>query len=104
MTQEHTPTPWIVEGCTVEAWRSSKPEETPEVIMGFEVASESLRQSELDAAFIVRAVNAHDDLVKACEEVLENIAHAVSRGYTAEEMQGMYGYTRARAALAKARG
>jgi hypothetical protein len=63
MTQKHTPTPW---GAS-HAKRHSLVHNVPlgrEYQVRVEVTGES---HEANAAFIVRAVNAHDDLVKALE-------------------------------------
>lgn len=62
--QEHTPTPWNVtkdshpdmEG---SIWIDSKTIEKP-----------ALCFNEADAAFIVRAVNSHEELLEACKEIV----------------------------------
>jgi hypothetical protein len=66
---EHTPTPWAVEdtGCGIE------------IVSGNFVVAEILPadgkdptdQDRANAAFIVRACNAHDELVRALEAIAE---------------------------------
>lgn len=58
----HTPTPW-----TIQEYREST---TGRFIIGTnttELAYTAMRQ---DAAFIVRAVNAHEELLAACKEFM----------------------------------
>lgn len=87
MTPEHTPTPWSVSGNMI--WDANN----------YHVASCNVNN---DAAFIVRACNAHDELVAACEEAIKAIELRIS-------MQGAAGYLgnaykKAKEALAKAKG
>lgn len=64
----HTATPWFVydEAKTVSAVNS--PEDGGDIVCDApEDATESMKRWDANAAFIVRAVNSHDSLVKALE-------------------------------------
>lgn len=96
---EHTPGPWIVEesrvqdtGTLFETIRSSSCLDTGDI------AYLTLRQSEVraNADFIVRACNAHDDLVAALEAMCLNMKQ--------DRHEYRDCYKAARAAIAKAIG
>jgi len=57
---KHTPTPWRLAG--IEIWAGSK-----RIAMGNGAYDEKDRETKkANAAFIVKAVNLHDELVEAC--------------------------------------
>lgn len=101
--EAHTPLPWFVESCHAEK-KHHKPcwcaciTHTP----GNDSMDGCVCQygcvSRADAEFIVRAVNAHDDLVAACREALE-YANMMPGGMHRPAFEGML-----RAALQKAGG
>ena len=85
MTQQHTPTPWTQRNIGPHEYNITDGE-------GYSVAHSWNND---DAAFIVTAVNAHDDLVAALTATLANVcqAHGLPPRIEAQ----------ARAALAKAK-
>jgi len=92
---EHTPTPWEVERCQsgdmeMQGVRGAN---------GRIVIADLLRdgQDDIDYAFIVRAVNCHEELVKALERVMNNCVEC------GEEDEPCVDCECARAALAKAK-
>jgi len=71
MTTPHTPTPWFQDGSAIReeasdliVCRASDGGHLTEVLLTGD-------QIEANAAFIVRAVNAHDDLVKALKALTD---------------------------------
>lgn len=70
----HTPTPWMVRPDSREIWSAMLSESNRMVA---QVAAAPFApyptsaEGNANAAFIVRAVNAHDDLVKALEEAAD---------------------------------
>lgn len=71
MTAKHTPTPWSVSTkCPVAV------ENEDGAIILIIAATGDIDQGQSDAAFIVRACNAHKDLVTALED-LADTAHAL---------------------------
>ena len=78
MTAQHTPTPWYVS----EEWAAtnryeiiSKPQMVPVAFIPHDIYDEGdlgqKDQADANAAFIVRAVNSHDALVGAIEQILD---------------------------------
>lgn len=65
---EHTPTPWRLydEGATTAIMATTVPAPKNEVVhwSGFDACHFSTRKAKANAAFIVKAVNNHDALVK----------------------------------------
>lgn len=111
----HTPTPWrmYLQGDST-SWRiTPKPEGVPATGLG-EIASipNYGEESQANAAFIVRAVNAHDSLVEALRNVVaafggdmdwwnnEGLSRHESTGKTSEEIRQEV-LEEARAALKK---
>jgi hypothetical protein len=109
-TQKHTPTPWRAGSYSsivgVPIMAQPDPKQNTIIVAGTRSAAATTpdgfrAEVEANAAFIVRAVNAHDDLVKALRELIESMpaeGQAVPRANTL--WRGMM--TRARAALSKA--
>lgn len=96
MTAKHTPTPWA---------RNKSPSDTLRIFSGHYQIGEvrncnGCPQNEANADFIVRAVNAHSDLVAALEGVLP-LAEAYADGKTGSHPDHEW-IEVARAALAKA--
>ncbi len=56
----HTPTPWHIESVAVGAFKS-----VVSLVSGTDGKVTNITCSDADAAFIVRAVNAHDAMVEA---------------------------------------
>lgn len=65
---KHTPTPWILSGATTEI-RSDKGELIATTNHHLEIRSEATKKA--NAAFIVKAVNFHEKLVKAIANALD---------------------------------
>jgi hypothetical protein len=104
MSAQHLPTPWSFESGADNS--GDDPDNTLGSIMGaaplnYHIARvwSDIGAAEANAAFIVRAVNAHDELVAALRDVLR-IARAASIGITGNQPR----LERARVALAKATG
>ena len=77
----HTPTPWF--HCGAEIGRATE-------TSGYAVATATavnFEQAEMDAAFIVRAVNAHDAMLDALREILVKLSrcHSEKRKLTVDE-------------------
>jgi hypothetical protein len=71
---EHTPTPWARydDGkLAARGWIKSVCKGIPEQMVAQAIGVGAIEEREANAAFIVRAVNSHDDLVKALEAMLE---------------------------------
>lgn len=60
---EHTPTPWTTDGDDILWWEEQRE--------GAHVLIATIYQGNNDAAFIVRAVNAHDALLEALDKMKE---------------------------------
>jgi hypothetical protein len=89
MGAKHTATPWSVAGTNSEGWlRISQQEDLPVAHV----------RSSIDAEFIIRACNAHDDLVKSMTELKEAIE------FTPLGVRALYALEKARVALDKAKG
>ena len=58
----HTPAPWSVNGNRITAWDKE--------LHVAAIPPESYSPWEANAAFIVRAVNAHEELIKAAKKVI----------------------------------
>ncbi len=86
---KHTPTPWVNE---LSADGSIRQEETGRSICEFPY---DWPEDKFNAAFIVRACNAHDELVAALESIAEGCS------FPADDVQKAI-RDRARTALAKA--
>lgn len=77
MKTQHTPTPWIVDervGVTILAQKHINAiglSWEPEVASCHLGIGLEWDEQEANAEFIVRAVNAHEDLVAACQRVLD---------------------------------
>lgn len=85
---KHTPTPWYIESVAVNAFKSA-------VSLVSETGGKitNINCSDADAAFIVRAVNAHDALVEAIDYLLtaaepEGMAIAVHKAREALKLAG----------------
>jgi hypothetical protein len=102
--KKHTPTPWKIDqyetvvGTTDEA---------------FEIAScwtansgihKDFKECRANAEFIVRACNAHDNLVRALRSTLDHVAVPFAKRDAAWGRKGNEIFVQARAALAKAEG
>lgn len=61
---KHTPTPWTAEGKSI--WR-----DTPLQFVAITTTTRGDEVDEANAAFIVRACNARDDLLEACKAVMD---------------------------------
>ena len=95
-TQEHTPTPWTV-------WKlapdSDELERSIVTTQSGDIEVTGIVNLDADAAFIVKAANCHDDLVRALEDLLR-VDCASEAGVYCNDRAAVQG--RARAALAKA--
>lgn len=94
MNTKHTPGPWMVgddarlpTGRTI---RSTKRIYIADV------------ECEANAAFIVRAVNAHADLVAACKGLIDDLADAINGDYSESDFAELV--SDAKVALARAEG
>lgn len=101
---EHTKTPYCV-GRSNGNHRTvicTDPENPAVSAVAFTVCREGrdIADAEHDADFIVRACNAHDALVKACEEIVT----AFNPNTRGSAMDVLLVVAQARAALAKAKG
>lgn len=109
-TVEHTPTPWFV--CTDpqnETWHAGRTIGTEERTGGRRVADPCLFDADeiahANAAFIVRAVNNHDDLVAALEALID----VSSEAFASLDEEGLFNSEHeitikaARAAVARAK-
>jgi hypothetical protein len=103
---KHTPTPWIVTN-GVQIWRDGHSSLASPRICSLANAAQPVEQLTAEemaanAAFIVRAVNAHEELVAAARALLDRLdditTDAFSKGGEAVEREAL------RAALAKAEG
>ena len=97
---KHTPTPWRADsGPELSAHIGPYvygPDNVPVAYVDYQHVGDGALSNE-NAAFIVRACNAHDDLVAAVEELLEHLAD------NDPELSGSPLCGMARAALAKAK-
>lgn len=95
MSAQHTPTPWA--DATPSMMVTSATGKTVAMVYGDDPACVADDRARANAAFIVRACNAHDHLVAALERTLSWLS-----SYPAEAALGKEGpYEQARAALAK---
>lgn len=81
MKQEHTPTPWRAmemgsEGARLFQVTTDKRQAMKHIA---DVMARDTLTDFANAAFIVRAVNAHDELVEALEDARNVIKHSVRR-------------------------
>jgi hypothetical protein len=88
----HTPTPWTFNNGLILG--PETPEEQPVIAQVYGTACED-QQGHANAALIVRAVNAHDGLVAACQRALK---YGRVRALDVEELELL------QAALSKAGG
>jgi hypothetical protein len=95
---EHTPTPWHRNIPPASKYNTIFSGRNTHVL---HLSSSGLDNKEIEANadFIVRAVNAHDDLVAALEAVIDYEDVMLPAGSYGEEV-----HNKARAALAKAKG
>lgn len=108
MKQEHTPTPKPWQICEY----GTKPNGFPRHVsircgrtLIAHVFGKTDEQREENIFLIVRAVNAHDDLVAAAEDVLLDMAANTANGLSVRSAYDQWAsLERLRAALAKARG
>ena len=91
---EHTPTPWEWDKRPPE-WLVG-PNDEPVII-----PDEETIITDADREFIVRAVNAHDDMLEALKSVVKGSFRADSTGYQHLELDVM---PVVKAAIAKAKG
>lgn len=94
---EHTPTPWKTDGYIINA--NSLNEFGNFVILSMPHRDENIKavkENEANAAFIVKAVNSHYELVSALKDMIDDI----EKGRTEWETNGTLAY--AKQALAKA--
>lgn len=105
MTTQHTPTPWhrnippIKKYPTIFSGRNAH-------VFGF-IPSRgmSAEQAEADADFMLRAVNAHDDLVAALASMISLVHSMLPKHQQSDSsLDNIPQVIAARAALAKARG
>lgn len=110
---EHTPTPWIYipnerfRPGTVLIWTSRGPGYGAVAeLSGPNPYPDTVALHEANAEFIVRACNAHDDLLSAAKDLLEAIRAEGCVGWVFDEMRGMTARQAAtlRAAIARAEG
>lgn len=100
MTTQHTPTPWVIESqARVSAHSIVDVDCIPIAEVRIVGRSEGGRGTAADVEFIVRACNAHDELVAA----LAQIARLSAEGEVSANMQYALGDI-ARAALARVQG
>jgi len=104
-TPTHTPGPWVNdEGLhNMMEFRIYSP--TGRVIarlQDFTTFREDVEEAEANAAFIVRACNAHEELVKALETLLER-ANGLDQSATHDGLSNCNAITKARIAIAKAK-
>lgn len=92
MNTKHTPTPYFAEQDAVFSRERMHGDYAHRVASCGSVHGDPMNYA--DAAFIVRACNAHDDLVKALRNTAEALAHCMGDNYAI--------VIEARAALAKA--
>jgi hypothetical protein len=102
---EHTKTPWKVAGQDHKVRIDSKKQTVARanvVWSGAEGESIGYPEAEANAAFIVRCVNAHDDLVKALRTIVDGASADVSDTAIVIGSDAKAALAFARAALAKA--
>lgn len=78
---DHTPTPWRVEEGTDLIWGACNPDDRSSYGMGYSIVEGKLpswkpykpdyEEREANAAFIVKAVNNHEALVKALQDIID---------------------------------
>lgn len=99
---DHTPTPWHANGTTVTTIGLR-----PLYVLAQTgtVGGQCAGEEKATAAFIVRACNAHDDLVEALELAVQYVGKGVAEGaYDGCIMPGEKALDAIEAALAKAKG
>lgn len=73
---KHTPTPWNYSENSVNAWSDSCKDRgnifSCQLRTGTHIPE---NQNEINAGFIVRAVNSHEELLEACKRVLAMLEH-----------------------------
>ena len=77
MTQQHTPIPWRAWPDGAITWGGT--DNNDFVIAQVEMKSTSEEQGMADAHLIVQAVNAHDELLAACEMYHKAMDHLFAR-------------------------
>lgn len=82
----HTPTPWEQNGHFVESYGGP---DVCEVGIKNEHGQHNNEEAEANAAFIVTAVNAHEELVKACQNTVEHLRSKLNTGLTVAKACGM---------------
>lgn len=104
MTTQRTPTPWKIfaDGENIDI-RPENNEITICTIQNEDYLPSAIEKR--NAAFIVKAVNCHDELVQALEECLQNnVNDLLDTDMTADEIEGCGHVIKARKAIAKAKG
>lgn len=100
----HSPTPWIQvllhPDCILG--KGQRSDESFRIVTDCELMdkAEAMARAQANAAFIVRAANAHDDLVEALKLLLYGAERAVKAGLVQPQVNG--GIILARSALARA--
>lgn len=97
---KHTPTPWNTAGRWAVQTRFGMHFD----LYKSEYTIEQLDEVEANAAFIVRACNAHEELVKALERMEKNASALVLKFYPKTPVEDFNWIMQARSALRKARG
>ena len=73
---KHTPTPWYIEGTGDDVLINDLPETDSHRSSIALVYSDGIDSELPNAEFIVKAVNSHDDLLKACKMALNLIGQS----------------------------
>jgi hypothetical protein len=93
LTTQHTPTPWNVNGLSIEDQNGD--------LIGFLNAGDGVATAHEDAAFIVRAVNCHEELIEALRSLFGAIKFS---GWNIDDLKWTQPMAEARKAIAKAEG
>lgn len=83
MTQKNTSLPWVARGKCIQR-NPSNSVEYPVAYMADVIPDEEARAN---AELIVRAVNSHDELVKACSRVLRSLEWSYTEDRLTSEEQ-----------------
>jgi len=109
---EHTPVPWGIEATDTTLWVGPmRPDgkKIEDLVFYIRVDPEytdaALAKRKANAAFVIKAVNSHNALVSALEQIIEmNVQYAIDRYGDASQAEMMACVSTARAALAEAKG
>lgn len=89
MTTKHTPTPWLLGQDGKMNYTIYANEHNPIAVTQSAVESAASGRSFRNAAFIVKAVNCHDDLVLALKNAMREASYLEDRGWKHHALEAL---------------